>query len=199
VTKSKRRRRRRSGRPRIRCSRGRSEGAESIFSIELLLIFLKGNAAQKIAVDALNQYPKWIQQIHEWQQPILSDATLPHLYKMALFNELYFLTEGGTIWTDGSPTQTGKQLSPHFLFTYSSFSSQFSLSCLPFLDAEDAKISSPDYIGKFFYLEGNFSPKKNDLRFVTNFRFDDRFFLDFLFRILNRKNRLKSPKNIYLF
>jgi uncharacterized protein (DUF608 family) len=32
-----------------------------------------------------------------------TDPEMPHYYKMALFNELYFVTDGGTIWTNGCP------------------------------------------------------------------------------------------------
>jgi non-lysosomal glucosylceramidase len=61
----------------------------------------EGNAVQSIASDALANYPAWEKQIDEWQAPILADSELPDWYKAALFNELYFITDGGTIWTDG--------------------------------------------------------------------------------------------------
>lgn len=61
----------------------------------------EGNAAPAIAHDALISYPSWEKQIEEWQEPILADAGLPDWYKAALFNELYYITDGGTIWTDG--------------------------------------------------------------------------------------------------
>jgi len=37
------------------------------------------------------------QQIQSWQQPILDREDLPNWFKMALFNELYDLTGGGTL------------------------------------------------------------------------------------------------------
>jgi non-lysosomal glucosylceramidase len=61
----------------------------------------EGDAAPAIARDALANYPAWEAQIEAWQQPILDDPDLPDWYKSALFNELYFITDGGTIWTDG--------------------------------------------------------------------------------------------------
>ncbi|MBN1430198.1 MAG: hypothetical protein JXB07_17645 [Anaerolineae bacterium] len=61
----------------------------------------EGNAAPAIAHDALLNYPAWEKQIEAWQAPILSETGLPDWYKAALFNELYFITDGGTIWTDG--------------------------------------------------------------------------------------------------
>ncbi|MEO1522572.1 MAG: GH116 family glycosyl hydrolase, partial [Cyanobacteria bacterium J06633_2] len=55
---------------------------------------------------ALTDYPQWQQQIRDWQQPILIQSDLPPWFKMALFNELYDLTNGGTLWssaTDADP------------------------------------------------------------------------------------------------
>ncbi|MGB4678382.1 MAG: non-lysosomal glucosylceramidase [Aggregatilineales bacterium] len=60
-----------------------------------------GNAAPLIARDALADYPTWEVQIEDWQSPVLEDRRLPDWYKQALFNEAYFLVDGGTIWTDG--------------------------------------------------------------------------------------------------
>jgi non-lysosomal glucosylceramidase len=64
-----------------------------------------GVAAPAIARDVLTHYPNWEAQIEAWQQPILDDPELPSWYKSALFNELYFVTDGGTIWTDGEEGQ----------------------------------------------------------------------------------------------
>jgi non-lysosomal glucosylceramidase len=60
-----------------------------------------GEQAAAIACRALADYPTWEAQIEAWQGPILDDPDLPDWYKAALFNELYYLVEGGTIWTDG--------------------------------------------------------------------------------------------------
>ena len=60
-----------------------------------------GNAAPALARDALLNYPDWERQIEAWQRPVLDDPDLPDWYKTALFNELYYLVDGGTIWTDG--------------------------------------------------------------------------------------------------
>ncbi|HEY43459.1 MAG TPA: hypothetical protein G4O11_05690 [Anaerolineae bacterium] len=56
------------------------------------------NAAPSIASDALIQFPVWEEKIASWQKPILEDATLPLWYKTALFNELYYIVDGGTMW-----------------------------------------------------------------------------------------------------
>ena len=58
-----------------------------------------GRNAQAIAFAALNHYPTWQQQIVAWQQPVLDRADLPDWFKMALFNELYDLASGGTLWS----------------------------------------------------------------------------------------------------
>ena len=46
---------------------------------------------------------EWAAAIDAWQAPILADPARPDWYKGALFNELYFMVDGGTLWTDGPP------------------------------------------------------------------------------------------------
>ncbi|KAI4972425.1 hypothetical protein ZWY2020_003350 [Hordeum vulgare] len=60
-------------------------------------------AAESLAHDALLEHMDWESKIEEWQRPILQDKRLPEWYPVALFNELYYLIAGGTIWTDGRP------------------------------------------------------------------------------------------------
>ncbi|KAL5559867.1 hypothetical protein UlMin_036078 [Ulmus minor] len=62
-----------------------------------------GDAAASLAHDAILAHAKWESQIEAWQKPILEDKRLPEWYPVTLFNELYYLNAGGTIWTDGSP------------------------------------------------------------------------------------------------
>lgn len=62
-----------------------------------------GNAASEIARDAILEHKNWESQIETWQRSILEDKSLPEWYPITLFNELYFLNSGGSIWTDGSP------------------------------------------------------------------------------------------------
>ncbi|TKY51803.1 Non-lysosomal glucosylceramidase [Spatholobus suberectus] len=57
-------------------------------------------AAVDLAHDALTYYNRWEEEIEKWQNPVLKDETLPEWYKFTLFNELYFLVAGGTIWID---------------------------------------------------------------------------------------------------
>jgi len=58
-----------------------------------------GANAQAIALTAIQNYCHWQTQIQQWQQPILDRPDLPDWFKMALFNELYDLTSGGTLWS----------------------------------------------------------------------------------------------------
>ncbi|XP_068652422.1 uncharacterized protein [Aristolochia californica] len=60
-------------------------------------------SAVNLAHDALINYKWWEEEIEKWQKPILGDDRLPEWYKFTLFNELYFLVAGGTVWTDGGP------------------------------------------------------------------------------------------------
>lgn len=57
-----------------------------------------GDHAWAIARTGLKMHQTWTDQIQAWQQPIL-DSTEPDWFKMALLNELYDLTSGGTLWS----------------------------------------------------------------------------------------------------
>eukprot|EP00899_Mesostigma_viride_P022981 jgi/Mesvir1/3868/Mv19827-RA.2 len=59
-----------------------------------------GNAGPAMAHDALMDYPKWEEQINEWQRPVLNNPDLPVWYKCVLFNELYYLVTGGSVWIE---------------------------------------------------------------------------------------------------
>ena len=48
---------------------------------------------------ALKHGETWRERIEQWQAPILARPDLPDWLKMALFNELYLLTDGGTLWS----------------------------------------------------------------------------------------------------
>ncbi|XP_072216090.1 non-lysosomal glucosylceramidase [Excalfactoria chinensis] len=62
-----------------------------------------GDAAPALSHYALTHYKEWERKIEAWQKPILEDSQLPSWYKSALFNELYFMTDGGTIWLELPP------------------------------------------------------------------------------------------------
>uniref|UniRef100_A0AAX7VFK9 Non-lysosomal glucosylceramidase n=1 Tax=Astatotilapia calliptera TaxID=8154 RepID=A0AAX7VFK9_ASTCA len=59
-----------------------------------------GDASPSLSHYALTHYKQWEKSIEEWQRPILQDSSLPSWYKSALFNELYFVADGGTVWTE---------------------------------------------------------------------------------------------------
>ncbi|BDA39442.1 GH116 family glycosyl hydrolase [Candidatus Atelocyanobacterium thalassae] len=61
-----------------------------------------GKNAWMIAETGLKSLDIWREQIIQSQLPILKDKDLPNWFKMSLFNELYLLTDGGTIWTTSS-------------------------------------------------------------------------------------------------
>lgn len=60
-----------------------------------------GHHAFAVAVDGLSGRDERLAHIGAWQAPILDDPGRPDWYKAALFNELYFLVDGGTAWVDG--------------------------------------------------------------------------------------------------
>jgi non-lysosomal glucosylceramidase len=74
-----------------------------------------GRNAWAIVRDALLHYQEWEAAIDAWQSPILADARTPEWYKTALFNELYFLVDGGTAWENG---EVGKPNTAHGRFAY---------------------------------------------------------------------------------
>ncbi|MGK7928665.1 MAG: GH116 family glycosyl-hydrolase, partial [Spirulina sp.] len=62
-----------------------------------------GNNAWTIVRTALKHGDVWRDKIEAWQKPIL-DRDLPDGFKMALFNALYLLADGGTLWTAATET-----------------------------------------------------------------------------------------------
>ena len=60
-----------------------------------------GERAFQLAAHALEQTPAWRDAIEAWQRPVLEADDRPDWYKAALFNELYFLVDGGTFWEAG--------------------------------------------------------------------------------------------------
>jgi non-lysosomal glucosylceramidase len=58
-----------------------------------------GTSAAAIAAEALSDWRDWRSQIEAWQKPVLERSDLPEPLRMALFNELYDLASGGSLWT----------------------------------------------------------------------------------------------------
>ncbi|MCP4972897.1 MAG: bile acid beta-glucosidase [Prochlorococcus sp.] len=62
-----------------------------------------GQAAVALAAEGLRDWPRWREQIDAWQAPLLAREDLPEPLRMALFNELYDLASGGSLWTAARP------------------------------------------------------------------------------------------------
>jgi non-lysosomal glucosylceramidase len=60
-----------------------------------------GDRAVDLARHALAEAPAWRRAIEAWQAPFLADPARPDWYVGALFNELYFLVDGGSFWEHG--------------------------------------------------------------------------------------------------
>ncbi len=60
-----------------------------------------GKRAFDLARHALAEAPRWRDAIETWQRPVLESDSRPDWYKSALFNELYFLVDGGSFWEAG--------------------------------------------------------------------------------------------------
>jgi len=57
-----------------------------------------GTNAWKIARTALENADTWSKAIDDWQRPVIADEKKPAWYRAELFNELYYLADGGTVW-----------------------------------------------------------------------------------------------------
>lgn len=60
-----------------------------------------GERAFDLAGHALASAAGWREAIEAWQGPVLAADDRPDWYKAALFNELYYLVDGGTFWEAG--------------------------------------------------------------------------------------------------
>ena len=58
-----------------------------------------GKNAWPMIRTAMKHSDTWRESIEAWQKPILEREDLTDSFKMALFNELYILTDGGTLWS----------------------------------------------------------------------------------------------------
>eukprot|EP00090_Calanus_glacialis_P001049 TRINITY_DN10747_c0_g1_i1.p1 TRINITY_DN10747_c0_g1~~TRINITY_DN10747_c0_g1_i1.p1 ORF type:complete len:818 (-),score=118.10 TRINITY_DN10747_c0_g1_i1:399-2852(-) len=57
-------------------------------------------AGPAICEHALTSFSEWETLIEAWQEPTLADKNLPDWYKSAIFNELYFIADGGSVWLE---------------------------------------------------------------------------------------------------
>lgn len=58
------------------------------------------HSSEDIACYSMSARNDWLKLIDEWRSPILKNDKLPNFYKCCLFNELYFISDGGTVWFD---------------------------------------------------------------------------------------------------
>jgi non-lysosomal glucosylceramidase len=63
---------------------------------------ITGTRAVDLARHALTCAPEWQAAIERWQDPILAAEDRPDWYKAALFNELYFLVDGASVWPEAA-------------------------------------------------------------------------------------------------
>ncbi|CAB3398100.1 unnamed protein product [Caenorhabditis bovis] len=52
----------------------------------------------RIADHAIVKFEEWRNIIEQWQLPVLKNGNLPDWYKSALFNELYYVSDGSCVW-----------------------------------------------------------------------------------------------------
>ncbi|KAK9884265.1 hypothetical protein WA026_005217 [Henosepilachna vigintioctopunctata] len=60
--------------------------------------FGKEDTGLEISQYAFQTYNQWEKDICAWQNTVLNDSNLPPWFKAALFNQLYFISDGGSIW-----------------------------------------------------------------------------------------------------
>lgn len=65
-----------------------------------------GNAVPKLSLYAMTHYEEWEKRIESWQRPILSMESFPDWYKSAIFNELYYISDGGSVWIENAATHS---------------------------------------------------------------------------------------------
>ena len=73
-----------------------------------------GANAWKIAADGLTNAAKWSDAIDAWQAPYVEDESRPLWYRGELFNELYILADGASLW--GRPVGPAKNTQSTFGF-----------------------------------------------------------------------------------
>jgi non-lysosomal glucosylceramidase len=73
-----------------------------------------GKNALMVASEGLTHAAEWSDAIDEWQAPYVNDESKPAWYRGELFNELYALTDGGSLW--GRPVGGDPKSPPLFSF-----------------------------------------------------------------------------------
>ena len=103
-----------------------------------------GNVAPQLADYALQHYKQWEDAIATWQRPIIQNTEIPSWYKQQLFNELYYIVDGGTVWTSKHDSLPGEEMP----------TTDIPLESLD--TTTTARIGDPrKRVGRFLYLEGH--------------------------------------------
>jgi len=76
------------------------------------------NSSIEISSYSLANKSNWLNALDAWREPILRNKNLPSFYKCCLFNELYFISDGGTLWIDVSKE---KEISNDLIREYGKF------------------------------------------------------------------------------
>ncbi|PAV90036.1 hypothetical protein WR25_07657 [Diploscapter pachys] len=58
------------------------------------------DACVKLVKLAFGRKSEWKRKIEDWQNPIVENDSLPEWYRSAIFNELYYMTDGCSIWVE---------------------------------------------------------------------------------------------------
>ncbi|KAM3402853.1 hypothetical protein ACQJBY_006578 [Aegilops geniculata] len=128
-------------------------------------------SAINLAQDALMKYKHWEEEIDKWQTPILRDERFPEWYKITLFNELYFLVAGGTVWIDSDLSSSLPEDSDLPLHNSTCNST------VPLIGSSPPDFDDKENVGKFLYLEGveYFMWCTYDVHFYASFALLDLF------------------------
>ncbi|TVU39518.1 hypothetical protein EJB05_12941 [Eragrostis curvula] len=125
------------------------------------------------------EYKHWEEEIDKWQTPILHDERLPEWYKITLFNELYFLVAGGTVWIDSecSVVDGGNKLNSSSEDSDLPLHDTTCSSTAPLIGFTPHEIDDKENVGKFLYLEGieYFMWCTYDVHFYASFALLDLF------------------------
>jgi non-lysosomal glucosylceramidase len=124
----------------------------------------EGTHAWQIARTALEHHQEWSQAIDAWQKPIIDDEHKPAWYRAELFNELYFLADGGTLWGhEQTPSSESARSSSADSFAYSADSFTY-MECFdyPFYGSLDVR-----FYGSFSLLRFWPEIEKQEMREYT--------------------------------
>ncbi|KAL4228193.1 Non-lysosomal glucosylceramidase [Mactra antiquata] len=105
------------------------------------------NQTPLMSLYCLQNYKIWEEKIVAWQNPTLNSSAIPGWYKSFLFNELYYVADGGTVWLHTSDDEGGDG------------------------DSSNTEHSLVREYGKFAYLEGHEYRMYNtyDVHFYASF------------------------------